>query len=1223
MIKTTVLSQSYHQSFVKLASLISVGVGSIVLLGWLFDITMFKSVFPGLANMKVNTALLFVLSGIALWYLCDEKVTPRARLVAKFCVSVILIICFITLTEYLLGRNPGIDQLLFQDVTAIETSHPGRMAPTTAMNFIFIGIALLFLDTNSRLTDFLCILSILLSYLSLLGYIFSLQSIYYYHGFTVMALHTALTFIALSLGILSARPGVGIMNVISSNLSGGKMWRRMSPAILLIPLIFGGFVARFVTLNFLGFDSDTPIIVSSSTITFLVILWFNARSLNESETKNLYVNRLYALLSDINQAIVRIHDIQQLFEKACTVAVEQGAFKMTWIGKLNNETQHVDIVASAGYTGNYLKGINIDLTDKERRGGPIGRAILTGVYVIVSDIEHDETMQPWRENALLHGYKSSAIFPIIVFGKVWGVFSFYAPKVYFFSEEEIKLLDKVVAEISNTIEVTQKEEEHTKSKHLLEANEKQFKEAQRIAKIGYWIVELNDQTVKWSEEMYNIFRVGEKEFPQTIESFLKLIYPEDAHLMEQWIRETIGKRTPKELVFRIVTPEGLRYILGDGVLITDEAGLPERMFGTAKDVTEQKLAEEKVVASETRYRRLFEAARDGILILDAETGMIVDANPFLIDLLGYTRENFLGRAIWDVGFLKDIISNIDKFHELQEKGYVRYANLPLEAVDGRKLEVEFISNVYLVNNEKVIQCNIRDNTARKKAEDKLIIFQNLINQSNDAIELLDIETGRFLDVNEKGYLGLGYTREEFLALSVYDIDPMVTKSIFRTIGEDLRKTGVKMWEGAHRRKDGSTFPVEVNLKYIRLDREYMITVVRDITERRKTQEKQKSLESQLQQAQKLESLGTLASGIAHDFNNILSIIIGHASLLERLPADPVTNKKNATAITKAGLRGAALVKQLLTFARKSDIRVESVRLNDIALEISTLIVETFPKTISISLHLEQNLPSIVADAVQVHQVLLNLCVNARDAMPDGGTLTISTFIKQGDLMRLQYQNATAKEYICLRLSDTGMGMDEETRLRIFEPFFTTKGIGMGTGLGLSMVFGIVEGHNGFIDVQSELGKGTAFEVFFPLPLQLLELEEPKDTIRKEVPGGSETILLVEDEEMLRELVKVILKAKGYNVLTATDGEEGVETYTQHQKEIQLVVSDFGLPKLSGFEAFKRIKAINPSVKFIVASGFIEPEMKTVMLSAGIKDVIQKPYSAEKMLLSIRSILDLK
>jgi len=646
---------------------------------------------------------------------------------------------------------------------------------------------------------------------------------------------------------------------------------------------------------------------------------------------------------------------------------------------------------------------------------------------------------------------------------------------------------------------------------------------------------------------------------------------------------------------------------------------------TIYDITERKRWEERLLVSETRYRRLFETAKDGILILDAETGIIVDVNPFLMELLGFSYEEFLGKSIWDVGFFKDIAQNENKFFELQQKGYVRYDNLPMESTDGRKIDVEFVSNIYLVNNTKVIQCNIRDITKRKRAEKELSTLVHALRSISECVSITDMND-IVLFVNEAFLKTYGYQEHELMGKNVNIVRSSNNPST--VMSEILPATLRGGWRGEilNRRKDGSEFPISLSTSVIRDDKGRplaLIGVAVDVTTSRIAEEKRKSLESQLQQAQKLESLGTLASGIAHDFNNILGIIIGHASLLEQLPPDPVIIKKNTGAITKAGMRGAALVKQLLTFARKTDILVESVRLNDIVVEVSNLLGETFPKTITISLELEKQLPSITADATQVHQVILNLCVNARDAMPNGGTISITTFVIQGARIRSRFHKADAKEYVGLRLSDTGIGMDEATRLRMFEPFFTTKGVGKGTGLGLSLVFGIVESHKGFIDVRSEPGNGTTFEVYFPLPLQFIKAAEVEEQFTGIIPGGTETLLLVEDEELLRGMVKEILIAKGYTVLTAKDGKEGIEQYQRHQKEIQLVISDFGLPMLSGFEEFKRMKTISPDVKFILATGFIDSENKSEMLKAGIKEILQKPYSIEKVLRSVRDIIDLK
>jgi len=513
---------------------------------------------------------------------------------------------------------------------------------------------------------------------------------------------------------------------------------------------------------------------------------------------------------------------------------------------------------------------------------------------------------------------------------------------------------------------------------------------------------------------------------------------------------------------------------------------------------------------------------------------------------------------------------------------------------------------------------------RKQAEQELNTLAHALRSVGECVSITDMDDV-ILFTNEAFLKTYGYEEEELQGKRVSIVRSSTTPSeVMREIHPATLRGG---WRGEimNRRKDGSEFPVFLSTSIIRDEKGEpiaLIGVATDITEIKIREQKQKSLEAQLMQVQKLESLGTLASGIAHDFNNILGIIIGHASLLENLPPDSSGIKKSVDAITKAGTRGAALVKQLLTFARKTDIIVEPVQMNTIVIEVIKLIDETFPKSITISLELEKRLPEIRADATQIHQVLLNLCVNARDAMPNGGMLSLGTSVVAGELIRTRFIKAGAREYNCLRVTDTGIGMDDATRQRIFEPFFTTKGVGKGTGLGLSSVFGIVESHNGFIDIRSAPGKGTTFEVYLPLPAESIKIGEVKEQSLGEIIGGHETILLIEDEELLRDLVKGVLKSKGYSVLTAEDGNEGVEHYTRHQQDIQLVLSDLGLPKLNGFETFKRIKSINPRVKFILATGYVDPEEKSIMLVAGVSNIIHKPYSIDQMLRSVRSILDL-
>ncbi|RMF58561.1 MAG: PAS domain-containing hybrid sensor histidine kinase/response regulator [Calditrichaeota bacterium] len=443
-------------------------------------------------------------------------------------------------------------------------------------------------------------------------------------------------------------------------------------------------------------------------------------------------------------------------------------------------------------------------------------------------------------------------------------------------------------------------------------------------------------------------------------------------------------------------------------------------------------------------------------------------------------------------------------------------------------------------------------------------------------------------------------------------DPSKYKSFLKLV--ETRKK-LEYHEVELRRRDGKPLFIIENI-IGEFDEEGNLIEIRgyifDNTER-------KHLEQQLLQAQKMQSIGTLAGGIAHDFNNILSIIMGHSSLLEADTINVPHLHASAEAISKAAERGAQLVDQILTFARKADIVFESVNVNTVIEELYQLISGTFPKTIIVILKLSPHLPRIRGDQNQLHQAFLNICVNARDAMPEGGTLTIYTGIVSTQKIKAKYPDARDCEYVKISFSDTGIGMDENTRKQLFEPFFTTKVRGRGTGLGLAVVYGIVSSHYGYVEVESEPGKGTTFHFYFPsykeksIPDRVEHIQHPIK--------GNETILVVEDEDMLVDLLSTVFRANGYNILIARDGKEAVQVYQEHQDKIDLVFTDSGLPKMSGWEAFLEIQKINPDVHVVFASGFFEPNQKKMLQEHGVTDFVYKPYSPQSVVQKIREVLD--
>ncbi len=425
------------------------------------------------------------------------------------------------------------------------------------------------------------------------------------------------------------------------------------------------------------------------------------------------------------------------------------------------------------------------------------------------------------------------------------------------------------------------------------------------------------------------------------------------------------------------------------------------------------------------------------------------------------------------------------------------------------------------------------------------------------------------------------------------------------IGQNIRMLMPEPYQAEHASYIGN---------YLRTGERKIIGIGREV---------QEQLEEQLRQAQKMESIGTLAGGIAHDFNNILNIIRGYATLIGQQPTAGWQITKSLKVIDQEIERGASVVRQLLAVARKTETHLAPLDVNDIVLKVCELI-KTFPKTITVALNLERDVPSVLADPNQMSRALLNVCVNARDAMPTGGQLSIRTETVDANKVRDRRFDGGVNGYICIAVSDTGTGMKDEVRGRIFEPFFTTKGIGEGTGLGLAIVYSIIKEHNGLIEVESVAGHGATFRLY--LPIQSGEQSVANAPKKSAASGGihasrSGTVLVVEDEAALVQLLKKLLSQAGYRVLAAMDGEEAIDLYQKHKTEIDVVLLDLGLPKITGFDVIPRLKEQNPGVNIIITTGYLEADLKAKLFRTGVKDCIHKPYLVDDVIERIGTLLE--
>jgi PAS domain S-box-containing protein len=682
-------------------------------------------------------------------------------------------------------------------------------------------------------------------------------------------------------------------------------------------------------------------------------------------------------------------------------------------------------------------------------------------------------------------------------------------------------------------------------------------------------------------------------------------------------RQAIAEGRDHSLEYRVLASDGREVWLHDTIhVVLDAEGRPIQLRGVAIDSTKGKLAEEALRASEEKYRLLFAENLAGVFYANLD-GAVLDCNDALVRILGYdSRQELLGRNVWD--FFSDPADREQVSKALRQGKALANFEEPVRRKDGSS--VWLLMNARLMEGPRghpaIVQATSIDITERKEAEAQRMLLMTAIEQSADGIVITDAK-GTIQYVNPAFSHVSGYSREEALGKN-----PRILKSgkqdetYYRKLWTTI--LGGEIWQDeiVNRRSDGGLYTEQMTITPVRDQRgeiTHFIAIKAEVTER-------KRLEQQLRQAQKMEAVGRLAGGVAHDFNNLLTIISGYGGLLLEHPGTVEPLRGYVNEIKNASDRAASLTRQLLAFSRQQVLAPRVLGLNAVVANIEKMLKRLIGEDIDLVTILGESLWPVKADPGQLEQVLLNLSVNARDAMPNGGVLTIETANVEMDSTSAQtHFPLSPGPYVLLAFSDTGIGMDAETQARIFDPFFTTKEKGKGTGLGLAMVYGIVKQSGGYIWVYSQAGKGTTFKIYLPRTEEEVDESGPGGSGFK-AQQGTETLLLVEDEDPVRALVRNVLREKGYRILEASRGEEALELAEQYGGPIDLLVTDVVMPQMNGRELARRLANLLPQIKVLYISGYAD---NAVWYQGGLDSggaFLQKPFSPEALARKVREVL---
>jgi PAS domain S-box-containing protein len=946
------------------------------------------------------------------------------------------------------------------------------------------------------------------------------------------------------------------------------------------------------------------------------------RKRGERELRRL--NGLYKMLSRVNDAAARTQTREQLFHELSHSAVGCGGFGIAWVGWLDAATgQARPMVVALGAEEDREKAE----AALEACRGEIGSIISAGEAFACNGVLAEARLQPWHELALSRGFSSIGVFPIRISGAVVGALVVHGREKDFFHGSETELLREVSASASFALHRFELEAEKKRMDDALRESEYWLRQSQRVARMGSCVVDLQTRLMTVSPMLREIVGLGPTDGVDP-GSWGGIVHPEDWPRVRDYALAMIAQTPssqPGAIEYRIIRRNDRqeRWAQGRIEVVVDESGQSIRLQGVVLDITERKRAEEDLRSSRKRLMEIIESTPAGYFHVTADK-RYQHVNVAWLQMHGFScLEEVVGQAFSVTQTETDLKASEAIADRVLAGEAISSCEMSRRLKNGLTAYHSFSARpVFQVGEVIGFEGFLIDTTQLRRTHELLLQrerhYRSLIENSSDVITMLTADGV------------ITYESPSVKRLFGYDADALVGHNILEYVHEadqaDLGKairhltpdsTGQAVFRLRH--KDGSWRTLEMVGQRQSAETHgepAIVANMRDITER-------VQLEHQLRQAQKMEAIGQLVGGVAHDFNNILTAVLLHLGLLQGEPGLEEQTKSSLRELERATLRATSLTRQLLVFSRKQAAHVQVLDLDQSLQNLLKMLQRVLGETVELLVHQTAGGAWVKADPGMMEQVVMNLCINARDAMPQGGRLEIGTsaveFSADGDGTRAQVRPG---RFVCLAVTDTGCGMSQEVVERIFEPFFTTKDPGKGTGLGLAMVYGIVKQHEGWIDVASTVGQGSRFRIYLPAWSGPREADSGLVPPR-ECPQGSETILLVEDDPSVRRSVALQLRRLGYAVLEAANGAEAIDLWKAHRSQIALLLSDMVMPGgIGGAELATLLRREKPALKVIISSGYSSHNASLPGQAGGDGfRQLGKPYEAASLAKAVRECLD--